>query len=67
MPKIASVSIDVKLNLDPAKRQVTEFGHSGGRIAGGHFERGFTEHMRGASTRMLRLLLWVLLTNLVPP
>ncbi|MDZ4871964.1 MAG: hypothetical protein CLLPBCKN_001352 [Chroococcidiopsis cubana SAG 39.79] len=38
MPKIASVAIDVKLNLDPAKRQVTEFGHSGGRIAGGHFE-----------------------------
>ncbi|MDV2993200.1 MAG: hypothetical protein N4J56_002854 [Chroococcidiopsis sp. SAG 2025] len=52
MPKIASVSIDVKLNLDPAKRQVTEFGHSGGRIAGGQFERGFSDHLRSATPRI---------------
>lgn len=52
MPTIASVKVDVKLNLDPAKRQITDFGHSGGRIAGGHFERGFTEHMKGAQSRM---------------
>lgn len=52
MPKIASVAIDVKLNLDSAKRQVFDFGHTGGRIAGGKFEQGFTEHMRGAKTRL---------------
>ncbi|MDV2992848.1 MAG: hypothetical protein N4J56_002502 [Chroococcidiopsis sp. SAG 2025] len=52
MPKIASVAIDVKLNLDPAKRQITDFGHSGGRIAGGKFEQGFTQHMKSAQSRM---------------
>jgi tape measure domain-containing protein len=52
MPRIASVSVDVKLNLDPAKRQITDFGHSGGRIAGGKFEQGFTQHMKSAQSRM---------------
>lgn len=52
MPTIASVSVDVKLNLDSAKRQITDFGHSGGRIAGGKFEQGFSQHMKGAQGRM---------------
>jgi hypothetical protein len=56
MPTIASVAIDVKLNLDPAKRQITDFGHSGGRIAGGQFERGFSDHIRSSAPRMNSLM-----------